>query len=549
MQGLTMDFPLTLDVILRHAATIHGPREVVSRLPDLSWRRYTYAEMAERARRLAAALGQLGVQRGDRVATLGWNHDRHLEAYFGVPLSGAVLHTLNPRLAAGDLAYIINEAQDRILIVDECLLPIWESVRDQVDIEHVVVSDGAEPDSTGRLSYDRLLAETDSEGFITPDLDERQAAMMCYTSGTTGGPKGVVYSHRAISLHALSATLSCGFELWDSDCVLPVVPMFHVNAWGLPFSAAMIGAKLVLPGPNLDPDVLLEGMQQEGVTFTAGVPTVWRGVLAALDAEPQKYDLSRLRKIVVGGSALPASMIVAFEQRHGIRLVQAWGMTETTPMGTLSNLRLHEQSADMATQYENRARQGTPVPFVEIRARGRDGLTPWDGQSMGELEVRGPWVAAAYYQRPDASDRFTDDGWFRTGDVVTIRADGSMRIEDREKDLIKSGGEWISSVELENRIMAHPAVAEAAVVAISDPKWDERPLAVVVAKSGKAVTQDELREHLRPNVAKWWLPDRFEFVESLPKTSVGKIDKKVIRAQFATEVEAADVQADADDQR
>ena len=528
-----MDFPLTLNTILRRAETIHSDRELVSRLPDRSWHRYNYRAMAQRAKRLALALSKLGMQAGDRVATLCWNHYRHFEAYFGVPASGAVLHTLNLRLHEDDLVHIINEAGDKVLIVDESLLPLLAKFRNRVNFEQViVVSDGGELPGYA-LDYESLLEEVDPEDFAYLDIAEKQAASMCYTSGTIGKPKGVVYSHRAIALHTLGGALTCGFEVWESDCILPVVPMFHVNCWGLPYVAAMMGAKLVFPGPHLDADSLLEAFIQEQVTFSAGVPTVWLSLLEKLDQNPKSYDLSNLRKLVVGGAAVPPSTLRAFQERHNLKLVAAWGMTETTPMGTTSYLRHAQSSAPLEEQFASRSRQGTPVPFVEIRARGAEGLIEWDGQTMGELEVRGPWVANSYYRRPETVDRFTDDGWFRTGDIVSIDPDGSMKIEDREKDLIKSGGEWISSVDLENRIMGHPAVAEAAVIAMAHPKWGERPLAVVAVRGNESVSDNELREFLGSQVAKWWIPDTFKFIDEIPKTGAGKFDKVTLRKRFA----------------
>jgi fatty-acyl-CoA synthase len=528
-----MDFPLTLNTILRRAETIHGEREVVTRMPDRSWHRYNYRQMAQRAKRLALALVKLGIAPGDRVATLCWNHYRHYEAYFGIPACGAVLHTLNLRLHVDDLVHIVNEAADKILIVDQSLLPLLAQFRDRVSFEQVIVVSDSGELPAGMLDYETLLADTNADDFSYPELNENQAASMCYTSGTIGKPKGVVYSHRAIAVHTLGAALTCGFEVWESDCILPAVPMFHVNCWGLPYIAAMMGSKLVFPGPHLDADSLLEAFQQEQVTFSAGVPTVWLAILAKLDENPEAHDLSSLRKMIVGGAAVPPSTLQAFQERHNLSLVAAWGMTETSPMGTISNLRHSQASAPLEEQYESRSRQGSPVPFVEIRARGDDGLVPWDGQSMGELEVRGPWIAGSYYERPETADRFTDDGWFRTGDIVSIDSRGSMKIEDRAKDLIKSGGEWISSVDLENRLMGHPAVAEAAVIAMLHPKWGERPLAVVVVRSGQSVTSDELREFLKSQVAKWWIPDAFELINEIPKTGAGKFDKVTLRKQFA----------------
>ncbi len=527
-----MDFPLTLNTILCRAETIHGERELATRMPDRSWHRYNYRQMAHRAKCLALALGKLGVVRGDRVATLCWNHYRHFEAYFGIPACGAVLHTLNLRLHVDDLVHIINEAQDKILLVDESLLPLLAQFRDRVNLEHVIViSDGAEL-FDDVLDYETIIGAVDGNDFCFPEIEENQAAAMCYTSGTTGKPRGVVYSHRAIAVHSLGAALTSGFEIWESDCILPVVPMFHVNCWGLPYIGAMMGSKMVFPGPFLDAESLLEAFEQERVTFSAGIPTGWMALLEKLDENPDAYDLSALRKLIVGGAAMSRSTFQAFQERHNLNLVAAWGMTETTPMGTISYLRHGQASAPRDQQYAIRSRQGTPVPFVEIRAQGADGLVEWDGRAMGELEVRGPWIASSYYSRPESADRFTDDGWFRTGDIVSIDQSGSMKIEDRAKDLIKSGGEWISSVDLENTLMGHPAVAEAAVVAMVDEKWGERPLAAVVVRTDKSVCAEELREFLEPHVVKWWIPDAFEFVDEIPKTPAGKFDKVALRKQF-----------------
>jgi fatty-acyl-CoA synthase len=532
VRGLTSDYQLILPTILRRAETLYGYREIVTRRPDKSFHRHTYADFVSRAKKLAVALKKLGLEDGDRVGTLGWNTYQHLEAYFGVPSSGAVLHTMNPRLHEDDLAYIADHAGDRVILVDEGLLPVLERFRDKTNVEHfVVVSEGGEaPD--GMLSYEELLADADEGEFEYPEFDEWRAAAMCYTSGTTGRPKGALYSHRAIVLHSMMVAMGNAFALSEDDCVLPVVPMFHVNAWGLPFASVLVGAKLMMPGPNLDPANLLEDFEAEGVTFTAGVPTVFLGVLRALDEEPEKYDLSRLHSMVIGGSAAPKGVIRAYKERHGINVVHAWGMTEMSPIGTVAHLPTEIRKLPEEEQLEYRAKQGYPVPFIEVRARGDEGFVPWDGESMGELEVRGPWVASSYYKAPEGADKFTEDGWFRTGDIVTIDRFGFIKITDRSKDLIKSGGEWISSVELENALMAHPAVAQAAVIAMPHEKWDERPLAVIVLKEGEGVTEEELREHLEPDFARWWLPDAYEFVEELPMTATGKFQKLKLREQF-----------------
>jgi fatty-acyl-CoA synthase len=532
LEGLTQDYQLTLPYILRRAEQLYGYREIVTRRPDKSFHRYTFADFAARSKRLAVALKGLGIEPGDRVGTLGWNTYQHLEAYFGVPCSGAVLHTLNPRLHEDDLAYIANHAEDRVMLVDETLVEVFEKFRGETNIEHaVMVTEGGDVPE-GMISYEDLLDDADKDSFEYPEFDEQQAAAMCYTSGTTGRPKGALYSHRSTVLHSMMAAMGNTFALSEADCVLPVVPMFHVNAWGLPFASVLVGAKIMMPGPHLDPASLLEDFEQEGVTFTAGVPTVFLAVLQALDAEPDRYDLSKLKSMVIGGSAVPKGVIKAYEERHGIDVVHAWGMTEMSPIGSVAHLTTEMQKLPEEEQLEYRAKQGYPVPFVEVRARGDEGFIPWDGESLGELEVRGPWVASSYYEAPEGDDKFTEDGWFKTGDIVTIDRFGFIKIADRSKDLIKSGGEWISSVELENALMAHPAVAQAAVIAIPHEKWDERPLAAIVLKEGESATEEELQKHLENDFAKFWLPDAYEFVESIPMTATGKFQKLKLREQF-----------------
>jgi fatty-acyl-CoA synthase len=527
MQGLMMDdYQLTLPPILRRAETFFGDREIVTRLPDKSFHRYTYRDMAGRAKQLAVALGKAGLERGDRVATLCWNHYQHLEAYFGIPSGGFVLHTLNLRLHPSDLSYVATHADDRAVIVDRSLLPLLDQFKAETKIEHVFVVDD---------SYEELLATASPDEWSDPQLEERAAAAMCFTSGTTGRCKGVVYSHRSTILHALGvASLSpLGLRVAHEDTLLPVVPMFHANAWGYPYLAALLGTKIVFPGPHLDPESLLEDFVQERVTWTAGVPTIWMGMLQLLDANPGKWDLSHMKGMLVGGSAVPRSMIAAYKERHGLSVVQGWGMTETSPVASTTDFVGDLVDADQDTKFDFVAMAGLPLPFVEIRVRAGGEEVPWDGESMGELEVRGPWVAAGYYEDDSQQDRWTDDGWFQTGDIVSMHPRGFIQIKDRSKDVIKSGGEWISSVEVENALMAYPAVAEAAVIAIPDEKWMERPLAVVVLKEGETATADELREHLAPRFAKWWLPERFEFVDEIPKTSVGKFKKTALREQFA----------------
>ena len=528
LNGLMMDhYQLSLRSLVERAELLTPKSPVVSRRPDGSVHRTTIGECAGRARRLASALAGLGIGDGDRVATLLWNQPEHLELYFAVPLMGAVIHTLNPRLHPDELSYIAADAEDRVLVVDESLLHLLDSL--DWDFEHVIVISHSGDVPAGSTQYESLIGS--SEPMNWPVIDERRAAAMCYTSGTTGRPKGVVYSHRALVLHSLVITMPDQFAISSRDVILPVVPMFHVNAWGLPYAACLTGAALVLPGPRLDPVSVLDLLVSEDVTLTAMVPTVWMGIVEALDAEPERWHLGSLERVNLGGAAIPLSLVEGSD-RHGLSIVQGWGMTETSPLGTVCKLPADLEDADPAVRVEYRARAGTPIPLIEIRARADDGeLVPWDDQALGELEIRGPWVAAAYH-RGTGSDKFTDDGWFRTGDVVRINDRGCMRICDRSKDLVKSGGEWISSVDLENELMAHRAVAEAAVIAIPDDKWGERPLAAVVLRDGMQATPDELRQHLGGEFAKWQLPDRIEFIGAIPRTATGKFKKTELRERF-----------------
>jgi fatty-acyl-CoA synthase len=542
MNGLIMDYELNVPAILRRAEQLFGQKPVVTRLPDKSFHSYTYADLAARTKRLASSLRKLGLSDGARIATLCWNHYQHLETYFGGPISGNVTHTLNLRLHPTDLAYIANHAGDRAVVVDESLLPLYQAFKDQAPFEHVIVIGNA---PEGTIPYEQLIEDGDPD-YEPPDFDERTAAVMCYTSGTTGQPKGVLYSHRAIALHSLASAQAGTLGISESDVVLPVVPMFHANAWGFPFTCTLVGATQVFPGPHLDPESLLDAFEAQRVTITGGVPTIWMGILQLLDKQPDRWDLSRMRGMIVGGSAAPRAMIEGFQERHGLHVIHAWGMTEMAPLGTVAELTSDLEGAPAEEHYRYRAKQGIPAPFVEIRARGAEGLVPWDGQSMGELEVRGVWIASGYYEDDSQAERWTEDGWFKTGDIVTIDERGFIEIQDRTKDVIKSGGEWVSSVALENAVMGHPAVAEAAVIAIPDERWQERPMAVVVFREGETATDDELREFIAPHFAKWQLPDRFEIVDEIPKTAVGKFRKTSLREQFAAPVETPEVAAHAE---
>lgn len=540
MLSTMQDVPLLISRILRHGATIYGSSQVITWTGEAEPHRRSFAEVGERTAQLAHALrDELGVQDDDRVATLMWNNAEHVEAYFAVPSMGAVLHTLNLRLPPEQLVWVANHAADRVIIVNGSLLPLLVPLLPHLKtVEHVVVSGPGDRSALAGVAprvheYEELIAGRPAD-YDWPELDERQAAAMCYTSGTTGDPKGVVYSHRSVYLHSMQMNMAQSMGLTDADTSLVVVPQFHVNAWGLPHATFMTGINLLMPDRFLQPGPLAEMIESERPTHAAAVPTIWQGLLAELTARPR--DVSSLAQVTIGGAACPPALMEAFDTL-GMRVCHAWGMTETSPLGTTARPPAAAVGTDEEFAY--RVTQGRFPSGVEARLRGPDGRTqPWDGASAGELEVRGPWIAAAYYggpggepQRP--ADKFSEDGWLKTGDVGTISHDGFLTLTDRAKDVIKSGGEWISSVELENALMAHPEVVEAAVVAVPDDKWGERPLATIVLAEGATADFETLRVFLAGKVAKWQLPERWSLVAAVPKTSVGKFDKKVIRKQYA----------------
>ena len=537
MKGLMMDTQLLISSIAQHAERFHGDREIVSVTADNPRHRYTFREAIGRAKQLANALGRLGVKQGDRVASLAWNDYRHLEIYYGVSGSGYVCHTINPRLFPEQIVYIINHAEDRFICVDAMFVPLLEAIADKIpNVEgFIIMTDEAHMPKTSLsnvMCYETLLA-AESPEFDWPEIDERSASALCYTSGTTGNPKGVLYDHRSTILHAY-ATLAIDVAGASSrDVVLPVVPFFHVNAWGIPYSALMAGAKLVLPGPKMgDGEALYELMDGEDVTMALGVPTVWLALLQYTEKAGKRLD--KLERSLVGGAAVPRAMIEAFRDKHGVELRQGWGMTETSPIGTVNTIKAGLEGLSKDEQLDLATMAGRGIFGVELRIVGDDGeKLPWDGKAFGALQVRGPWVCSDYFKLEGSGGTHTNDGWFETGDVATIDPQGYVAITDRTKDVIKSGGEWISSIELENTAMGHPAVAEAAVIGVAHPKWTERPLLVVTKAAGEDVSKEDLLAYFDGKVATWWIPNDVVFVDELPHTATGKVKKIELRKQFA----------------
>jgi len=531
LEGLMQDAQLTVGEIRRRMARCYGDREVVT-LQEAPARstRATYAEVAERVERLGRVLERLGVQRGERVGTFGWNSQRHFELYLAIPSFGAVLHTINIRLFPEQIEYIVGHAENRVVFIDDSLAPqLAKLARRFSRVEHFVVMGDADDGGLPNVSrYEDLLKEADAGPYDWPEVDERQAAALCYTSGTTGNPKGVLYSHRSVSLHSTAVCMTDAVGLSREDRVVAVVPMFHVNAWGLPFAAAMTGAGLIMPNRFVAAAPLARAIADERATLVAGVPTVLGDLLRHADA--QKPDFSSLRGGICGGAAVPRTLMEGFE-RHGVRLLQAWGMTETSPLCTVARA---PEEAEGEAHWAKRVTQGRIMPWVELRIADDDGRhREWDGEATGEIEVHGPWIASRYYEDPSGDTQFTEDGWLRTGDIGSVTPDGFVQITDRAKDLIKSGGEWISSVAVEGELMEHESVLEAAVIAMPDERWTERPLACVVLADGAEADPIVLRKHLAGRMAGWQVPDVFAFIDEVPKTSVGKFDKKVLRKRLA----------------
>lgn len=537
MHGLMMNTPLLISSIAKHAEDYHGGREVVSVTADNPRHRYTYRECFARARQLANALDKLGLNQGDRVATLAWNDYRHMEAYYAISGAGYVCHTINPRLFPEQIVYIINHAEDQYILTDPMFLPLLEKVAEQTPgvKGYIVMTDDAHLPETGLknvVSFESFIG-AESSDYDWPELDENTASALCYTSGTTGNPKGVLYSHRSTVLHAYASLMPDVLMMSGSDVVLPVVPLFHVNAWGTPYAAPIAGAKLVFPGPKMgDGAALYELMESEGVTLALGVPTVWLALLQYCDAEGKR--LNTLERTAIGGAAVPAAMIAAFRDKHDVVAHQGWGMTETSPLGAFNSLKAGMENLSDDEKLAIRTKAGRGIFGVQMRIVDDAGKEqPWDGEAFGALQVRGPWVCSDYFKLDGQGGAHTEDGWFDTGDVATIDPEGFMAITDRTKDVIKSGGEWISSIELENAAMGHPAVAEAAVIGVHHPKWTERPLMLVIRKQGASVEKDDVLQFLKGKVATWWMPDDVVFVDEFPYTATGKIKKTELRKQFA----------------
>ncbi|MCY4062987.1 MAG: long-chain fatty acid--CoA ligase [Chloroflexi bacterium] len=534
LSGLMMDYPLTLNTIVEHASRMTPRKTIKTKQPDGGWHEYNYADFYRRVKKLGNVLEALGVEPGDRVATFAWNSYQHLEFYFGIPCAGAVVHTLNIRLSPEQLKFIIDHAEDKVVFVEGSLLPLIEPIADQLKtVERFVLFNMADGQSSclpKAAHYEDLMAAA-SDDYKWRCADENMALGLCYTSGTTGMPKGVLYSHRSMMLHTLGVLQAAALGPTEADVVLPVVPQFHAMAWGLPYAAAWVGANIVMPGPHLQPAPLAEIIESERVTIAAGVPTIWNGMYHELRSNPR--DISSITQLVVGGSAMPRGLIEAYERDFGVNVVHAWGMTEMSPIGSVAKLQTRHYDLAEEHRWDIKAKQGYFVPGVDARIVDDDGRElPWDGATMGELQVRGYWVAGQYYKIENDHEHFTDDLWFRTGDVVTIDEDGFMTITDRTKDLVKSGGEWISSVDLENMLISHPAVLEAAVIAVPDERWGERPLAVLVPLDGEHDPQ-ALNAYLLEHFPKFWLPDAYVVVDEIPKTGVGKMDKKVLRQWHA----------------
>lgn len=537
MHGLMMDSELLISTILRHADRNFGNQEIVSVTADNPLHRYTYQECFRRTRQLANALGKLGLMQGDRVATLAWNDYRHLEAYYAIGGSGYVCHTVNPRLFPEQVVFIINHAEDRWIFVDLLIVPLLEKIADQIPgVEgFVIMTDEKHMPETSlknAVCYETLIG-AESDAFDWPEFDERSASALCYTSGTTGDPKGVLYDHRSTILHAYAAVSPDVMNLSSIDCVLPVVPLFHVNAWGIPYAALMVGCKLVFPGPKMgDGETLYGLLEQENVSLALGVPTVWLALLQYADSAGKK--LNKLQRTVIGGAAVPERMIRDFRDKHDVTVIQGWGMTEMSPLGTVSTPKFGMETLTPDEMIAVRAKAGRGIFGVEMRIVDDKGMEmPWDGVAYGSLQVRGPWICSDYFRLEGKSGSHTADGWFDTGDVAIIDEDGYMSITDRTKDVIKSGGEWISSIDIENTAMGHDAVAEAAVIGVAHPKWTERPLLIIIRAKGASLERDELLAWLEGKIAKWWIPDDVVFVDEIPHTATGKIKKIELRKQFA----------------